>query len=289
VSNIPLAERHLWVGASEAAALFGVSPYTTYYDLWLQKAGRLPAEDLDDAERIQAGRFLEPAIAAWANERWGMNLTKVTYYLRHLSVPQMGASLDFGDAGTGVSAEIKNVDRDVFRDEWAAERDIITDAPIHILIQKQHQFACDPLIPYGWIIACVGGNRLLRMRVERHEATIAALEESVAEFWASVRSGVAPTPDWGRDRRTLDRLYAITNGRYLDLRGNARVRQLCDQYLMHKGHEKAHKAQAGAARAELLSLIGEAETVQADGFRIKASTQQQDGEPYRVIRITKER
>lgn len=289
MSNIPLSERRHWIGSSEAAVLLGASPYQSYYDLWQEKAGHLERESRDDDERIQAGRFLEPAIAAWANAKWDLGLTKVDSYIPHPTVGGMGASWDFRTP-EGQPAEVKNVDTSVFRDEWAAESDIITDAPIHILTQAQHQMACGgPEAVFCWLIVCVGGNRLLRMRIERHEAMVRALEEATAEFWAEVRGGVAPPPDFSRDARALGRLLAVSNGRYLDLRADDRLPPLCGSYLLHRGHETHHKGEAQKVRAELLSIIGLAENVAATGYRISAATQERDGKPFRVIRITKER
>ena len=72
MTNIPVSERKHWIGASESAALFGVSPYTTKFELWHQKVGNIAPPDLDDVERIMAGQYLEPSIAAWAGAKWGM-------------------------------------------------------------------------------------------------------------------------------------------------------------------------------------------------------------------------
>ena len=40
MTNITVSERKNWLGASETSALFGVSPYTTKFDLWHQKVGK---------------------------------------------------------------------------------------------------------------------------------------------------------------------------------------------------------------------------------------------------------
>jgi len=54
-----LAARRLGIGGSDVAAIFGVSPWTDAFSLWLDKRGELPD---DDNEAMQRGRVLEPAL-----------------------------------------------------------------------------------------------------------------------------------------------------------------------------------------------------------------------------------
>lgn len=275
MTAIPLSERQHWVGASESAALLGVSPFSTPFTLWHEKAGNIPREDLGDNERVQAGRFLEPAIAAWAGEKWtDWQPRKVERYLEHPTVPQMGASLDFEDAHwSGDQAppiEIKNVDFLVFRDHWNAEGDVITDAPVHYLLQVQHQLACRPGAPHGWLLACVAGNRLYRMKIERHPGAIARLEAAVAAFWQSVRDNKPPKPDFAADGGTIAGLYATGNGEILDLTDNNRLPDLCAAYTAAKAQEKAGKTDADTALAEIKMIVGDAAGALASGYLVKA-------------------
>lgn len=279
MTAIPVSERVNWVGASEVAALFGASPYQTLFEIWHQKAGNIPPANLDGDERVQAGQFLEPAIARWAASKWpDWSPRPVGYYIAHPSVDGMGCSLDFEDAASDgpdearPPIEIKNVDSLIFRDQWAAEGDEIVDAPLHILIQVQHQLACRPQAPHGWILACVGGNRLYRMRVERHPNMIAAIETGVADFWRSVREGRAPRPDFQADAEVIGRLYAAQGERLIDLTDSNRAPELCAEYLDAHQAEKAGKARKSAAMAELKTLMdGASIALIAGGFQVKAA------------------
>lgn len=274
MSNIPLAERVRWVGASESAALFGVSPFITRFELWHQKAGNIPSADLDHDERVQAGRFLEPSIAAWAAEKWDWPVTNVAEYLPHPTVAHMGASLDF-ESETGEPVEIKNVDSRRFFDpasEWATEGEEVLDAPAHMLIQIQHQLACRPGPERGWLVACVGGNRLYRMPVPRHERMTARLEAEVDAFWRSIETGEEPQPDFEADAQAIALLYGGTGGESVDLRQVPRARMLCAEYLDAHEHEKAGKKRKQAALAELKTLMRDARSaIAADGFVVKAN------------------
>jgi putative phage-type endonuclease len=268
VTAIPLSERRNWVGASESAALFGVSPFTTRYTLWHEKAGTIDPDNLDNDERVMAGKYLEPAIAAWAAHKWTWPIRDVGGYSPHPTVGGMGCSLDFLTED-GAPVEIKNVDLSVFLDKWSAEGDEIIDAPAHYLIQVQHQLACHPKAPHAWLLACVGGNKLFRMKVSRHGDFIAALEQEIASFWQSLREGREPAPDFTADRESLSKVYAIGNGEVIDLRDNNRLPDLCAAYRVAKDEEKAAKDRAGTALAEIRALIGHAGAVFASGFTIK--------------------
>lgn len=59
-----LAERLNGIGASEAAAILGVSPYMSNEDLWAYKTGRKIAEDIGDKPYVKFGTEAEKHIRA---------------------------------------------------------------------------------------------------------------------------------------------------------------------------------------------------------------------------------
>jgi len=278
VTNIPVSERIQWIGASESAALFGVSPYTTRFELWHQKAGNIGAPDLDGEERIMAGQFLEPSIAAWASAKWDWPIVPVPDYRPSLTVEKMGSSLDFETKDGLEPVEIKNVDNLIFRDKWSCDGDVITDAPAHILVQVQHQLACQldnrmTMARRAWLLVCVGGNRLYRMEVPRHDTMIARIEAEVDAFWASVAAQDAPDPNFDIDADAIGLLYHGHGVELVDLRGNDRARDLAALYLDGLKTEKAGRQQKSAAMSELKTILGDAQAGMMDeGYSIKASS-----------------
>ncbi len=277
MTNISREERIHYIGASEAASLLGVSPYCSRFELWHQKAGNVKAPDLDDVERVLAGKYLEPAIAAWATHKWNWPTFGVDTYLENPMVPGMGASLDFEDED-GYPVEIKNVDQWVFLNEWEADGDTIIDAPIHILVQVQAQLACvvnedDGKRPaYGWLVACVGGNRLYRMKIALHMPTIERIESEVGIFWDEIKSGVEPTPDFRADADTIMAIYSRAGAEVKDMTDNNRLPELCSEYTAAGAAEKAAQSDKATAKAEMLTLIGDAaKALCGDRFKISAS------------------
>ena len=58
-----IAARRYFIGSSEAAASCGISPYKSRLQLWLEKTGRVPREDLTNNPRVHFGNILEPVVA----------------------------------------------------------------------------------------------------------------------------------------------------------------------------------------------------------------------------------
>ena len=79
-----LAERARDITSTDVAALFGVSPYLTRFELWHRKHGTPEAapEELDDVERVRWGQRLQDAIARGAGEDRGWAIHPETDYVR---------------------------------------------------------------------------------------------------------------------------------------------------------------------------------------------------------------
>lgn len=260
MTNLKISERINWIGSSETPALLGVSPYISKFELWHQKKGNLKPEFLDDDERIQAGRFLEPAIAEWANHKWDdWSLLNVPGYLKHFTTPGLGASLDFSTKDTGLPVEIKNVDGWIFKQQWNAEGDVIVDAPLHHIIQVQTQLACVPDSEYGWLLVCVGGNKLYRMKVERHQGIIARIEAEVTEFWTTIDANQEPTIDWMADAEAVIAMHRLAGEEAVDLTDDNHLPLLCAKYQLSLVAVGAAEGMKKAAKAEILHIIGAAD------------------------------
>ena len=271
MSNIAIADRVNWLGASEVAALFDLSPYSTQFELWHQKRGTLPGHDLDNVERIMAGQYLEPSIAAWAAAKWDWVVTGVPEYLTNPNIPKMGASLDF-ETEDGEPVEIKNVDWMIFRDgDWVYDGDDIYDCPPHFLLQVQHQLSCRPNATHAWLIVCVGGNRLHRMHIPRHNALIAEIETRVNDFWSSVDRGVAPDPNYQRDGPAITQLYTGEN-EVMDLRHDTEAFEAAQAYYEAAAQVRVAETKKKAAMAQLKVLAADSKTTLIDeGFTLKSS------------------
>jgi putative phage-type endonuclease len=238
------------IGASEVAALFDMSPFTTLWQLWMEKSGKLPPEDLSDNKSVQAGTFLESGIANWAAHRWDMKIEKVVDYYTADDCPGMGASLDFQTDG-GHPVEIK---WSAHGDGWEYEGDTITCAPDNYVLQVLHQMACTDA-EYGWLIALIR-NEPRRMKVPRSEEIISKIKSHVAKFWDSVSCGAEPPVDFDKDGEAVVRLLDFVPMSEVTL--TIEHAHLFQTYLENAAIEKEAKAKKDAAKTELLTLSIEA-------------------------------
>lgn len=196
------------VGGSEVAALFGHGRVSRYR-LWHEKKGNMQPENLDDVERVQAGKFMEAGTLAWANAKWGTEFYPPNVYVKHATLKGMGCTPDafhFKEE-KDIIAQVKVVDYLQFRDGWEADGDVITEAPMDILLQCQHEMACTGARE-NHLIALVGGNRLCKMILPRDETIIAIIENQVENFWRSIADNFEPQPDFTEDGPVIRTLLA---------------------------------------------------------------------------------
>lgn len=269
------------IGGSEVAALFGEQPpsFPTVYKLWHIKKGLINEDNLDDVERVQAGKHLEPSIIAWANEKWMRSYYQPQVYLQHPSVEGMGCTPDAFDGEYPVMAQIKNVDSFQFSQEWDYDGDEITEAPLHILLQVQHELDCAPDKEHADLIVCVGGNRLLAMRCERDEQVARMIREAVQDFWWRI---APPPPDFARDgdivRQIRRRLPAAE---IVDMTGDQYVHDLMAKNQLANFRAKVAQDEVEATRTELFHLVGNTARVKCGPYTMKFSSRK--GSPDQKI------
>ncbi len=301
---VPKNEKH-WhelraqdVTSTDVSALFGVSPYLSLFELWHRKRDHMVVE-IEPTERMKWGTRLQDSIAAGIAEDQGWKIRRMNEYMRDPAL-RMGASFDFAVDGdkdgqyvdpdqTGGLLEIKNVDAIAFKEGWAVEGDDL-EAPAHIELQVQHQLAVSGRA-FAYLGALVGGNRVVLIKREPDEKIISSIRETVAGFWESIKVGNVPTPNFSRDAGFISRLYSYAEpGKVFDASSDRKISSLAVQYRDLGIQEKAAKAQRDAVKAEILSLIGDAEKVRGEGFSISAGVVgparvEYDRDPYRDFRM----
>ncbi len=261
------------VTSTESAALFGMSPYMTAFDLWHRKrSGIVPEFKTND--RMKWGNRLEAAIAHGIAEEQGWAISPMKDYMRDPDA-RLGSSFDFmiTSLGEPVHLEIKNVDYLAFRDGWIEHDDGTVEAPEHIEMQVQHQMAVSGF-KRAFIGAFVGGNRYELIERERDEAVIAAIKSKVAEFWRTVDAGQEPSPVMPADAGAVIRLNQYAQpGKIVDAGSDAGIAALVADYKKAAAAEAQAAEDKEVAKAGLFELIGDAEKVLLDGWTISASIQ----------------
>ncbi len=88
-----LALRSKNLNSTEISALFGISKYSTPYELWQQKKGNYVVE-FEGNERTEWGLALEEAIANKVAKDQGVTIRRMSEYIFDDSL-RLGASFDF--------------------------------------------------------------------------------------------------------------------------------------------------------------------------------------------------
>ena len=272
-----LALRTKDITSTEIAALFGLSPYTTAFELWHRKKDNI-AVDYEENERMIWGIRLQDTIAAGVAQDQKWKVRRMDEYMR---IPDLriGASFDYSIEETGVGQnvgtdtlgllEIKNVDSLIYKQGWTVE-DGNVEAPPHIELQVQHQLLITQR-RYAYIAAFIGGNKVVLLKREPDDDIHNAIILKVGAFWASIEAGNAPAPDFRQDAEFISKLYGYAEpGKVMDLTDNTEFAALAARHRELGSAIKQCEEERDALKAQMLMIIGDAEKCTADGFTVSA-------------------
>lgn len=182
--------RRTGIGSTDAVAILGLSPYRTAYQVWADKRGLLPEEEID-SEPAYWGRRLQETILDAYRERSGRDAVpwSDTELVRHRTNPWLLCTPDGLQTVDGVDGlvEIKTAAAWKFGD-WKDE------PPLAYQVQLQHALMVTGY-PHGTLVVLLGGQRMLWFDCDRNVQFQAALLERLHAFWGHVQSGEPPPVD----------------------------------------------------------------------------------------------
>ena len=176
-----LAYRLAKRNASESAAVLGLSPWTSPYQLWLIKTRRL-AQPVTHA--MQRGTDLEPAARLAYEDQTGLVMQPLV-----LEAGDYSASLDGIDLAGELVLEIKCPLRGSRSDLWS---DVANgQVPEHYMVQVQHQlFVSDARQAHLWVYS---GERGVLHAIDRDEAMMERIQAGWNQFQQYLNSDTPPT------------------------------------------------------------------------------------------------
>lgn len=186
-----LEMRKAGIGGSEAAAIVGLNPWKSAFQLWMEKTGQVEPEDLSDSEYVYWGNVLEQAVADRFCELTGKKVQR-RGMLQDDEYPYMLASVDRMVVGENAGLECKTTN--AFNDKaWADD-----ELPDSYYIQCQWYMmvtGCEK-----WYIAVlIGGNKFVWKEVPRNASDIEALRKAAVDFWSMVITNTMPPVDGSSD------------------------------------------------------------------------------------------
>lgn len=278
-----LAKRAKHISSTESAALFGMSPYSTAYELAVMKQSDSLGE-IADNERMTWGRRLQDAIAQGIADDYNVLIESQEYvYQVHPNNARMGASFDYRIVGVPTESavvselgamyeqhgsgllEIKNVDALQYR-TWTEG-----EAPDHIEIQVQHQLEVADL-EWAVVGVLVGGNRTQLYLRRRDKVVGAAISSRIHAFWQNLERGILPPALLPQDADIIIKLHQYADpNKVFDGSEDEVFRSLCDEYLSAQEVAKEATDAQKSLKAKILTHIADAERAFCPGFKLTSA------------------
>lgn len=283
-----LALRTKDLTSTDIAALFGCSPYLSAFELWHRKKMGDVAE-FQMNPRVMWGQRLERTISEGIAEDYGFKIRHMTEYIR-IPALRLGSSFDNAIDEDGL-LEVKNVDGLAYKDGWIAD-DASFEAPPHIELQVQHQLLVSGRA-YANIGALIGGNRAILIKRFPDKEIHDAIKTKAVAFWHSIDNNEEPAPDFKQDAKFISHLNSYSEpGKVIGAEElDPRINDLALKYKHLAAEESTAKESKEAVKAEILTLIGDAEKVYSDKFSISAKVippaliEAYTRKPYRDFRV----
>lgn len=256
--------RNQGVGASECAAVMGLDPYRSAYDLYILKS-ELHEEsgEREESEVQRIGNLIEPTTAALAEQRLGCRLVKPT------GTYKAANGIMFANLDRQVDKSIRGADNCELKstglvEGWGEEG---TDQiPERTLIQVTAQMVCsDARVSHVARLLGRWGFSFSMYRVPFNERLAQVIESSVMEFWRCVEAGRAPSGS----TPSLDVISHVrrTPGKVVDISP-----EVIAIYRAAVATRKDAEGIEDKAKAELLAAMGDAEVGQAGNVRASFRT-----------------
>jgi putative phage-type endonuclease len=180
-----LEERRKGIGGSDVAAIMGLSPFKTAYQVYREK--RREVEDWQGNELTDWGKRMEPAIRQWYSDTTGRDVRLPDKIMYHEKYPFMLASLD-GFTDDRRIVEIKTARSGKHWGEPGTNQ-----IPDYYAVQVHHYMIVTGFEVTDVPVSIAGGHpELYEVPADKeiHEMII----EACATFWKRVVDGNPPDP-----------------------------------------------------------------------------------------------
>ena len=248
--TIETADRTAWlkarragIGASDIAAIMGISPYSTPFQVWASKVAELP--DDNPTEGMKWGRILENVIL----DEWGKQNRPVRgrdQLIRSTDVPMMMATLDgittTPEGHKPAVAEAKNCSK------WGWD-----SIPEYYIAQVQWQLAVTGF-NIGYLIVLFGGRHLETFEIEADNDYQTAQILAAGNFWKLVEAN-EPPPVEADDNPLMSSLWPYHTEQAVEVGPDVAI----ELYEARSAAKTADERKA-TAEASVKVILGDADT-----------------------------
>ena len=259
------------IGGSEAAAVLGLSPWKTPYQVYCDKLGL--SGDQETTPAMEWGTRLEPVVRQkYADETGRTVRFPIGDEFGHMQSdrhPFMLATLD-GITDDGRGLEIKTTRHG---GEWGEEGS--DEVPQAYVVQCQHYMVVSKLEVFD-IALLIGGSDFRIYEVPRDEELQGLIIEREAEFWRMVESKTPPEPI-----TYADAIRRFATSQEESVTATPPALDAVKQYRISKEQEAQAKELQETAKFNILTVLREADTlVDADGNVLLTYKQSKGSETF---------
>lgn len=260
-------DRTEFIGGSDAAAILGVSPWKSQFQLYQEKIGAFVEEITPKKQRIfDRGHRWEPVVVDMLVDELqdrGHDVQIIARNARYMDreFPFLACELDLELLvdGEECNAEMKTVHPFAAKDWGEQDTDEI---PIYYAAQGMHGLMVKPR--RRCIFAALIGTDDLRVhQIERDEETIAAIRAKEVEFWRRVQERDAPDPETADDVKWL---YAKDSGTVAE--ADDELFRLCSELSYQKTCAKHREASIDMLETRIKVAMGHASTMIYQGKKL---------------------
>ncbi len=258
-------DRATYIGGSDAAAILGVSPWQSRYQLWAQKTGLVSIQADPAKEKIFArGKRLEPVILQMFEDESGLKVEHRNRRFQDSEYPFLAAEIDGETDNENIDAKTA---QPFARHLWGEPGS--DEIPIYYAAQFMHG-----LMVTGrnicHVAAMIGLDDFRIFKIQRDDELIALIREKELEFWELVQSQTPPPIETAEDALSV---WPIS---HLETRSvGAAVADAIADLKIVKAQIKGLEAREEALRNTILPSFEDAEAIEHEG-RILATWKTQN-------------
>lgn len=274
--------RRNYIGGSEIAAVMGQSRWKTPLQVWAEKTGEVPPEDISDKEHVQLGTELEDFVAKKFERVTGMKVRKAPKRYIHPDYPFMRCQVDRLITGTDYLLEVKTCSAWKEK-EWEGE-----EIPIEYILQVTWQLMVTGR-KVGYIAVLIGGQKFRWKKIEADYKLMATLKQGTIDFWEMVQDKTPPMA-MAQDNDFMVKLYPEAEDKLLE--ASQDVNDAIGALQLIKAEQISLAKKRKEIEAKIKAIIGEACGLETEEYLAKwtptkATTYTVNKKAGRMLRIKK--
>lgn len=282
-------DRTKFIGASEIGAIMGMSPFTTPLQVWAEKTGKVPHDELSNFEAKEWGTRLEEVVAEKFSQKNGLKLMAYKTRFVHPEYDYISCELDRIIVGTDELVEVKTCNA------WAAKQWAGDEIPNHYVLQVNLQLGLSKR-KKGHLAVLIGGSKYIEKAIEFNQKLYDQEIEAAKDFWERFILGTEIPLAMADDNTFLSELYpeAQEGTKFFVEQDAIELNMWVEERQGGKTSIKEAEVEVKAIEAKIKQKLGESEYGETDQYKISwRSVNKKEfivkASSYRMLRTTQKK